>query len=94
VVDFDLSFTGRDFTIEYDKPFDQAYMRPLSGTDIGVSWRRSQSRISVRMTTSQRRIGCTVGTVLMICIMWGFVGMRDALLRRRAAGSRPPICRA
>ena len=24
-----LAFIGRDFTVEYDKPFDQAYMRPL-----------------------------------------------------------------
>lgn len=28
-VDFNLAFIGRDFTVEYDKPFDQAYMRPL-----------------------------------------------------------------
>jgi predicted acylesterase/phospholipase RssA len=28
-VDFNLAFIGPDFTVEYDKPFDQAYMRPL-----------------------------------------------------------------
>jgi predicted acylesterase/phospholipase RssA len=28
-VDYNLAFIGRDFTVEYDKPFDQAYMRPL-----------------------------------------------------------------
>jgi hypothetical protein len=28
-VDFNLAYIGRDFTVEYDKPFDQAYMRPL-----------------------------------------------------------------
>ncbi|WP_431269314.1 hypothetical protein [Dankookia sp. P2] len=28
-VGFNLAFIGRDFTVEYDKPFDQAYMRPL-----------------------------------------------------------------
>jgi predicted acylesterase/phospholipase RssA len=28
-VDFNLAFIGRDFTVEYDKPFDQSYMRPL-----------------------------------------------------------------
>ena len=24
-----LAFIGRDFTVEYEKPFDQAYMCPL-----------------------------------------------------------------
>jgi predicted acylesterase/phospholipase RssA len=28
-VDYNLAFIGRDFTVEYDKPFDQTYMRPL-----------------------------------------------------------------
>jgi hypothetical protein len=28
-VDYNLAFIGRDFTVEYDKPFEQAYMRPL-----------------------------------------------------------------
>lgn len=28
-VEFNLAHIGRDFTVEYDKPFDQAYMRPL-----------------------------------------------------------------
>ena len=28
-VDFNLAYIGRDFTVEYDKPFDQTYMRPL-----------------------------------------------------------------
>lgn len=28
-VDFNLAFIGRDFTIEYDQPFDPSYMRPL-----------------------------------------------------------------
>ena len=28
-VDYNLAFIGRDFTVEYDKPFDQSYMRPL-----------------------------------------------------------------
>src|SRR4051812_1059394 len=28
-VDFNLAFIGRDFTVEYDKPFEQSYMRPL-----------------------------------------------------------------
>jgi len=28
-VDYNLAYIGRDFTVEYDKPFDQAYMRPL-----------------------------------------------------------------
>lgn len=28
-VDFNLAFIGADFTVEYDKPFDPAYMRPL-----------------------------------------------------------------
>jgi hypothetical protein len=29
VVDYNLAFIGRDFTVEYDKPFEQSYMRPL-----------------------------------------------------------------
>ena len=28
-VDYNLAFIGRDFTVEYDKPFEQSYMRPL-----------------------------------------------------------------
>ena len=28
-VDYNLAVIGRDFTVEYDKPFEQAYMRPL-----------------------------------------------------------------
>jgi predicted acylesterase/phospholipase RssA len=28
-VDFNLAYIGRDFTVEYDKPFEQSYMRPL-----------------------------------------------------------------
>jgi hypothetical protein len=28
-VDYNLAYIGRDFTVEYDKPFDQSYMRPL-----------------------------------------------------------------
>ena len=28
-VDHNLAFIGRDFTVEYDKPFEQSYMRPL-----------------------------------------------------------------
>lgn len=28
-VDYNLTFIGSDFTVEYDKPFAQAYMRPL-----------------------------------------------------------------
>jgi predicted acylesterase/phospholipase RssA len=28
-VNYNLAFIGRDFTVEYDKPFEQAYMRPL-----------------------------------------------------------------
>jgi hypothetical protein len=28
-VGYNLTFIGRDFTVEYDKPFDPAYMRPL-----------------------------------------------------------------
>jgi len=28
-VDFNLAFIGRDFTVEYDQPFAQSYMRPL-----------------------------------------------------------------
>jgi len=32
-VDYNLAFIGRDFTVEYDKPFEQAYMRPLTSTD-------------------------------------------------------------
>lgn len=28
-VDFDLAFIGRDFTVAYDKPFEQSSMRPL-----------------------------------------------------------------
>ena len=28
-VDFNLAFIGADFTVEYGKPFDPAYMRPL-----------------------------------------------------------------
>jgi hypothetical protein len=28
-VDFNLAYIGRDFTVEYGEPFDQAYMRPL-----------------------------------------------------------------
>lgn len=28
-VDYNLSYIGPDFTVEYGKPFDQAYMRPL-----------------------------------------------------------------
>jgi len=26
-VDYNLAFIGRDFTVEYDKPFEQSYMR-------------------------------------------------------------------
>jgi hypothetical protein len=29
VVDFNLAFIGQDFTVVYDKPFQQSYMRPL-----------------------------------------------------------------
>ena len=29
MADNNLAVIGRDFTVEYDKPFDQAYMRPL-----------------------------------------------------------------
>lgn len=29
IVDYNLAFIGRDFTVAYDKPFQQAYMRPL-----------------------------------------------------------------
>ena len=28
-IDFNLAYIGRDFTVEYDKPFDPTYMRPL-----------------------------------------------------------------
>ncbi|HZN68374.1 MAG TPA: patatin-like phospholipase family protein [Tepidisphaeraceae bacterium] len=28
-VDYNLAFIGRDFTVEYDEPFAQSYMRPL-----------------------------------------------------------------
>ncbi len=28
-VDYNLAYIGRDFTVEYDKPFEQSYMRPL-----------------------------------------------------------------
>src|SRR4051812_2011032 len=28
-VDYNLAFIGQDFTVEYDKPFEQSYMRPL-----------------------------------------------------------------
>jgi predicted acylesterase/phospholipase RssA len=28
-VDYNLAFIGRGFTVEYDKPFEQSYMRPL-----------------------------------------------------------------
>jgi hypothetical protein len=28
-VDFNLAFIGRDFTVPYDQPFAQSYMRPL-----------------------------------------------------------------
>jgi hypothetical protein len=28
-VDYNLAFIGRDFTVEYDKPFEPSYMRPL-----------------------------------------------------------------
>lgn len=28
-VDYNLAFIGRDFTVEYDQPFAQSYMRPL-----------------------------------------------------------------
>jgi predicted acylesterase/phospholipase RssA len=28
-VEFNLAYIGRDFTVEYDKPFEQSYMRPL-----------------------------------------------------------------
>jgi predicted acylesterase/phospholipase RssA len=28
-VDFNLAYIGRDFTLVYDKPFEQSYMRPL-----------------------------------------------------------------
>src|SRR5215218_5837803 len=28
-VDYNLAFIGRDFAVEYDKPFEQSYMRPL-----------------------------------------------------------------
>jgi predicted acylesterase/phospholipase RssA len=28
-VDYNLAYIGRDFTVEYDKPFEQAYMRSL-----------------------------------------------------------------
>ena len=28
-VDYNLAFIGRDFTVEYKKPFEQSYMRPL-----------------------------------------------------------------
>jgi predicted acylesterase/phospholipase RssA len=28
-VDYNLTSIGRDFTVEYDKPFEQSYMRPL-----------------------------------------------------------------
>lgn len=28
-VDYNLAYIGRDFTVEYDKPFESSYMRPL-----------------------------------------------------------------
>ena len=28
-VDYNLAYIGRDFTVAYDKPFEQSYMRPL-----------------------------------------------------------------
>jgi predicted acylesterase/phospholipase RssA len=28
-VDYNLAYIGRDFTVEYDMPFEQSYMRPL-----------------------------------------------------------------
>jgi hypothetical protein len=28
-VDYNLAYIGRDFTVEYDKPFEQSYMRSL-----------------------------------------------------------------
>jgi hypothetical protein len=30
-VDHNLAFIGREFTVEYDKAFEQSYMRPLRG---------------------------------------------------------------